>query len=186
MRIWKTLAPAALLAAALAAAPTLGDEKSQQNPPPPKPATLDDIVAQLQKMNDTLTALRQDVQASKAAVADLQAKFDALKTLVDRHEDFLKNPPRQPPAGPPGPAPSRSLATNTIVLRNLSDVPGTVFVNDQQYDLVPGQVVELPGTPLGPFTREVRAAGWVIFPRETRTLTAGTPYVINITPRPLP
>jgi hypothetical protein len=184
MRTW-TLLP--LLAASLAVASARAED------PPAKTLSSAEMAALLQRIGADLTALRNDVDALRKELrtegvrgaqttmdlADLQRRVDSLQDLVQRQNDTLRRAfSYTPPATPPAPA-----TTGTIMLRNRSGYPGTFFVNDQSYLVMPGQSVEVRGVPVGTFTYEIQAEGFgVIRPRVTRTLTAGTPFYLNIDP----
>src|SRR5262249_4851053 len=155
---WRVLGLNAVLAAALAASPALAAD-------PEKTADKDKDLAEIKKLLDGINRslggldrmereiedLRFDrdvrVRSMQAEVSDMKKQIARMREDLDR----LLGPEgsRRTAFSPPNPG--TSGPTGTIRLVNTYMVPVSVFINDQEYVVEPGQTRNVIGVPAGRF-----------------------------------
>jgi hypothetical protein len=114
-------------------------------------------------------------------VGELRRRVEALEQAADRQSSSARSRTSTyfaPSDGPP--------ATATLRLQNRSASAANVFINGQSFPVAPNSSRTLPAFPVGPFTYEVHADGYVIQPLVNRAVGANETFSIFINPPAAP
>jgi hypothetical protein len=170
------LAVALLAAAPVLAADTDGTDKSK----------LDNILQELRSLKKDMEVVQAGVKDMGQRVAtdvnDLKRRMDNLEQTVERLSAGRSRISASfTPADTPLPPP-----TATLRLLNRHGSPATFFVNGQAYVVPAYSSQSLPRFPVGTFTYEVQADGYVIQNPVNRTVGANEIFSISVNPPAAP
>jgi hypothetical protein len=135
---------------------------------PGPPATIDS-----QKQLAELKKITAELVTQNQKLSDLLGQFQEMKRRLEdlerRLEDMQKTQSRTSRAQP---------EVGTIQLQNRLSAPVTFIVNGSPYQIQPGQSLDLPNQPAGPFTFEVLVDGFGTVQKATRTLRPNQTYTL--------